>query len=106
MKWSSILPERFLMQPGDYLVALLAMLAAIWGGLVSYFRRIQSGEKHSMLAAIAHIATSGFAGFLAWLGCVGAEVPPAMTGVICGLAGHMGAEFIRLLEHRFMARLR
>ncbi|WP_082794293.1 phage holin family protein [Thauera humireducens] len=106
MKRSSILPERFLMQPGDYLVALLAMFAAIWGGLVSYFRRIQSGEQHSRLAAIAHIATSGFAGFIAWLGCVGAEVPAPFTGVICGLAGHMGAEFIRLLDHRFTDRLK
>lgn len=106
MKRSSILPERFLMQPGDYLVALLAMFAAIWGGLVSYFRRIQSGDQHSRLAAVAHIATSGFAGFIAWLGCVGAEVPAPFTGVICGLAGHMGAELIRLLDHRFTDRLK
>ena len=98
------MPERLL--TSDYLAGILAMFAAIWGGLVSYFRRIQSGEKHSVLTASTHIATSGFAGFLAWLACVGAEVSPAMTGIVCGLAGHMGAEFVRLLETRFIARLK
>ena len=96
------MPERLL--SSDYYVATLAMFAAIWGGLISYFRRVQSGEKHSVLAACTHIATSGFAGFLAWLACVGAEAPPAMTGLVCGLAGHMGVEFIKILELRFIKK--
>lgn len=98
------MPERFLVTSFDFYAGLLAMVAAFWGGLVSYFRRIQQGAKHSALAATAHIATSGFAGFLAWLACVGAEVPPPMTGIVCGLAGHMGAEFVRLLEARFLKK--
>ena len=96
------MPERLL--TSDFLAGILAMFAAIWGGLVSYFSRIQSGEKHSVLTASAHIATSGFAGFLAWLACAGAEVPPAMTGIVCGLAGHMGAEFIKIIELRFLKK--
>lgn len=99
------MPERFLTTSADSYVALLAMFAAFWGGVVSYFRRLEQGDKHSALAAVAHIATSGFAGLLAWLGCVAAEVPAPMTGVICGLAGHMGAELIRLAEARLIPHL-
>lgn len=99
------MPERFLTNTADYYVALLAMFAAFWGGMVSYFRRLEQGDKHSAFAAIAHIATSGFAGLIAWLACVGTDVPAPMTGVICGLAGHMGAELIRIAEARLIRHL-
>jgi len=103
--WTTDVPERFLTTSADYYVALLAMFAAFWGGVVSYFRRLEQGDKHSALAAVAHIATSGFAGLLAWLACVGTDVPAPITGVICGLAGHMGAELIRIAEVRLMRQL-
>lgn len=98
------MPERLL--SSDYYVAVLAMFAAIWGGLVSYARRVLSGERYSTFAAGAHIMTAGFSGLLAALACLSTDVPVHLTGVISGIAGHMGAEFIRLLELRFMTRSR
>jgi hypothetical protein len=96
------MPERLL--TSDYYVAVLAMFAAIWGGIVSYVRRILSGERYSSFAAGAHILTAGFAGLLAALGCLHADVPLYLAGVTSGIAGHMGAEFIRLLELRFIKK--
>lgn len=96
------MPERLL--SSDYYVAALAMFAAIWGGLVSYFRRIQSGERYSTFAAGAHILTAGFSGLLAALACLHSDVPVYLAGVISGIAGHMGAEFVRLLEARFLKK--
>ena len=96
------MPERLL--TSDYYVATLAMIAAIWGGLVSYFSRIQSGERYSTFAAGAHILTAGFAGLLAALACLHADVPVYLAGIISGIAGHMGAEFIKILELRFIKK--
>lgn len=93
------MPERLL--TSDYYVAALAMIAAIWGGVVSYSRRILSGERYSTFAAGAHILTAGFAGLLAALACLHAGASVYLAGVISGIAGHMGAELVRLLELRF-----
>lgn len=96
------MPERLL--TADYYVAVLAMIAAIWGGLVSYARRILSGERYSTFAAGAHVLTAGFSGLLAALACLHAGAPVYLAGVTSGIAGHMGAEFIRLLELRFIKK--
>jgi len=94
------MPERFLSDPGAYLAAALAIFAAFWGGLVSYFARINAGLKHSPTQLTIHIVTSGFAGFMAYLICMTAGSPPAITGAVCGIAGHMGTEAIRIFEER------
>lgn len=95
------MPERLIT---DHYVAALAMFAAIWGGLVSYARRVLSGERYSTFAAGAHILTAGFAGLLAALACLHADVPVYLAGVISGIAGHMGAEFIKIIELRFIRK--
>ena len=71
----------------------------------SYFRRVQQGMKHSWLSIFMHMSMSGFAGLLCWLGCVQFEVPSALTAICTGLSGHMGAEFIKIVEGRFQSRL-
>lgn len=96
------MPERLL--TSDYYVAALAMFAAVWGGFVSYFRRILSGERYSTFAAGAHILTAGFSGLLAALACLSTDVPVYFTGIVSGIAGHLGAEFIRLLELRLIKK--
>lgn len=94
------MPERFFEN-----AALLAALTALWGGIVSYFRRIQSGEKHSWLSAAMHMTVAGFAGLMCWLGCVQFDVPAPITAICTGLAGHTGAEFLRIIEERFRRAL-
>ena len=83
----------------------LAVLTALWGGTTSYIRRITLGHRHSWMSATLHMISSGFAGLICWLGCVQFEVPPALTAICTGLAGHMGVEFIKIVEARFKARI-
>lgn len=83
----------------------LAAMTALWGGVVSYFRRVQAGHPHSWTSAFMHLSTSGFAGLMCWLACVHFAVPEFLTAICTGLAGHMGAEFIKLMEGRAKARL-
>lgn len=102
----SMMPERMLLNQLEWMHVWLAAITALWGGLVSYFRRVQSGMKHSWISVFMHMSMSGFAGLLCWLGCLQFEVPGPLTAICTGLAGHMGAEFIKIIEAKFEARLR
>jgi hypothetical protein len=98
-------PEKTFFEQIQWTQAWLAALSALWGGVVSYFMRIQSGQPHSLFIICMHLSMSGFAGLMCWLGCVqfGASVP--ITAICTGLAGHMGAEFIKILELKFQERI-
>ena len=100
------MPEKTVLNQIEWIHVLLAAITAMWGGLVSYFRRVQTGHKHSWGSVAMHMASSGFAGLLCWLGCVQFSVPPPLTAICTGLAGHMGAEFIKICESRFKNKLR
>ncbi|EPD0220093.1 hypothetical protein ACR4VG_003856 [Acinetobacter baumannii] len=49
---------------------------------------------------------SGFAGLLCWLLCAQFQVAGFMTAICTGLAGHLGSEFIRLLEAKFVRKIK
>jgi len=83
----------------------LAGVTALWGGPVSYFRLVLASEAHSWTKALIPLSMSGFAGLMCWLGCVQFSVPGALTAICTGLAGHMGAKFIAIVENRFRHRL-
>lgn len=101
----SRVPEKTLLGQIEWIHLWLAALTALWGGLVSYFRRVQSGMPHSWVSVIMHMSMSGFAGLLCWLACLQFNVPAPLTAICTGLAGHMGAEFIKILEVKFTKRL-
>lgn len=98
--------ERTIFGQLEWTHVWLAALTALWGGLVSYFRRVQLGHEHSWTSVTMHMAMSGFAGLMCWLGCLQFNVPPPLTAICTGLAGHMGAEFIKIIEARFENKLR
>lgn len=99
------MPERMFLNQLEWMHVWLAAVTALWGGLVSYFRRVQSGMKHSWISVLMHMSMSGFAGLLCWLGCLQFEVPGPLTAICTGLAGHMGAEFIKIIEAKFAKQL-
>ena len=98
------MPEKMLAQL-EWTHLWLAATTALWGGLVSYFRRVQSGVPHSWISLFMHMAMSGFAGLMCWLGCLQFDAPGPLTAICTGLAGHMGAEFIRIIEEKFESKL-
>lgn len=104
-KAESKMPQNSFISQLDWLYVWLASLTALWGGLVSYFRRIQSGLPHSWWSLFMHISTSGFAGLLCLLGCLSFEVPVYVAGICCGIAGSMGSEFIKILEEKFQKKV-
>jgi hypothetical protein len=99
------MPERTFLNLEWSQVWLFAM-TALWGGLISYFRRVQAGHSHSLLSIVMHMSMSGFAGLMCWLGCVQFDVPAPLTAICTGLAGHAGAEFIKTIEASFMKKVK
>lgn len=81
--------------------ALIAFVAAAWGGITGYLWQVKNGLKFSIFSLVVHMSMSGFAGFMCWLGCQHLGFSSGLTGFCCGLAGHMGAQFIALIESRF-----
>lgn len=100
------MPERLLAGQIEWIYVWLAAVTAMWGGLVSYFRQILAGEEHSWTKAFIHHSMSGFASLICLLGCLHFNVPVYLTGILAGLAGHMGAEFIKIIETRFRSKLK
>jgi hypothetical protein len=98
-------PEKNVFDQIEWMHLWLAALTAMWGGLVSYFRRVQNGMQHSWLSIVMHMGMSGFAGFMCWLGCVQFAVPAPLTAICTGLAGHAGAEFVKTIEMAFMKKV-
>ncbi|EMB2321422.1 phage holin family protein [Acinetobacter baumannii] len=85
---------------------LLAAITAMWGGIVNYLSKVQAGQKPTFVGAMIHLSMSGFAGLLCWLLCAQFQVAGFMTAICTGLAGHLGSEFIRLLEAKFVRKIK
>lgn len=73
---------------------------SVLGGLVSWSARVRAGkaEPWSINALIGEVATSAFAGLLAFYLCEWAGFPPLLTASVVGISGHMGTRGIQLLE--------
>lgn len=63
------------------------MAISLWGGLVSYFEK---RTKFSWMTLFAHLLSSSFAGMMTFFGCEYAGISGPLTGVLCGVAAHMG----------------
>lgn len=77
------------------------LLLSAWGGTVRFIRKVKAGEmcrKQAVLAFIAEILTSGFAGVITFYACEVTELSPLKTAIFVGIAGHMGARALEPLE--------
>lgn len=78
----------------------LILAVALLGGVVSWYAKVRRGEIP--LWSINHLAgelvTSAFAGLMCFWICEGAGLAPLLTAALAGIAGHMGAKAITMLE--------
>jgi len=78
-----------------------AMLAiAVLGGLVSWYAKVRAGQVHvfNVFHLIGELATSAFAGLLAFWFSESMGTPQLITICLVGVAGHMGARAIGVFE--------
>lgn len=84
---------------GDSLGSLWFLVLSLWGGTVSYLSRVRNdGRKFKPAELIAQWATSGFAGLITAYICAELGVSFYMTAILTGMAGHMGAGALGLIE--------
>jgi len=83
------------------------VLLATWGGIVSFIRKIKSGESrpNNIMEFVGEIVTSGFAGVITFYLCEASGMSPLLTAVAVGVCGHMGTRAIYQIERIIQGRL-
>jgi hypothetical protein len=66
---------------------------ALLGGLVSWHRKVRQGHVQyaNLKAMVGELATSAFAGLMAFWACRYVGLHPALEAAVVGMVGHMGA---------------
>ena len=80
---------------------------AAWGGPVSFYRKVKSGETRvfNVVELIGEIATSAFAGLITFWLCEAAQLDPLVTAALVGVSGHMGSRALYQFERWAQTRL-
>jgi NhaP-type Na+/H+ or K+/H+ antiporter len=81
----------------DWLTYLGVMGISFWGGIVSY---LDKREPFNWRNLTAHISSSSFAGMMTFMACEYAHISGPLTGVLCGVAAHMGTPALIALAMR------
>lgn len=73
---------------------------ALLGGLVSWIHKVRTGKAraYNVMGLIGELATSAFAGLMAYWLCQWANTPEPLTAALVGIAGHMGTRAIDKFE--------
>lgn len=86
--------------------ALVLLVVAIWGGVVSYFRKVSNGLVHSWRRATLEVVTSAGAGSIIGMLCYEAGWSFAWSVAFAGIGGHMGAAAIDFGEELLKSAMR
>jgi CHASE2 domain-containing sensor protein len=80
---------------------LLIFGLAMLGGLVSFYAKVRAGTvaAWNVFHLIGELATSAFAGLMAFYVCTWIDLAPLLTAALVGAAGHMGARAISAFEN-------
>ncbi|MNY43091.1 hypothetical protein D3C86_1780270 [compost metagenome] len=81
---------------------------SLWGGTVRFLNQIKHGEyglKRAFVLWAAGACTSIFVGVLTFYICEATKTSQLWTAVFVALAGHMGAEGIRMMQTGLASRL-
>lgn len=78
----------------------LILAIAILGGLVSWIAKVRAGQAsaYNVMQLIGELATSAFAGLMAFWLLSWANCPPILMAPLVGIAGHMGTRSIAVFE--------
>jgi hypothetical protein len=91
---------------GYVLAHLWVLLLSGFGGVVSYIQKVKTGQckRFNLTELVGEVVISGFAGAMTYLVCQATGVAPLWSAVLVGVAGHMGARTMLLLEHNLTRR--
>jgi len=86
---------------------LWVLFLSIWGGVVSFAGKVRRGETRwlNIMELVGEIFTSGFAGAMTFLICEATGMNQLLSACMVGIAGHMGARTIFMLEKMLEKKL-
>lgn len=88
--------------PLDYPLRQYAFLlsVALLGGIVSWYTKVKNGtaQAWNVMHLIGELATSAFAGLIAFWICAYMGTPQLVTAALVGVSGHMGTRGIAMFE--------
>lgn len=85
---------------------VLLLAVATLGGVVSFYAKVRNGtaQAWNLTHLVGELATSAFAGLIAFWLCEWGNTPQLLTISIVGISGHMGARAISAFEEFAQAR--
>lgn len=93
------MPEK---DPFNYsiLTYLWVMALSMWGGVVSYIRKVKDGVTHkfSIVELIGELFTAGFIGVITFWLCEWSGTNPLLSAALIAISGHMGSRAIFQIE--------
>lgn len=87
-------------------IAAVMLCAALWGGVVSYYRKVTKGMQHTLWRMFLEVLTSAGAGMGAGILCYDGGLSVAWSVAFAGVAGHMGSAVIDIGEDILESTLR
>jgi hypothetical protein len=89
------MPEK---SPESYaaLTYLWVFGMAVFGGLISYLKKIKSGMKWKLTDFIIELATASFAGIVTFYLCQALDLSQVASAAMVGVAGHFSSKAITL----------
>lgn len=90
----------------SFLTYIWVMALSMWGGVVSYVRKVRDGTVHSfsIVYFIGELFTAGFIGVLTFWMCEYSGMHPLLSAVFIGISGHMGSRGVFWLEGLLKAK--
>lgn len=78
----------------------LVLAVALLGGGVSWYAKVKRGEVpgYGVLQLVGELATSAFAGLIAFWLCEWGNFPQLLTVALVAISGHMGTTAIQQFE--------
>jgi hypothetical protein len=86
----------------------LAIISYIWvfvlamfGGAVSYLRKLKNGRKWKVTDFLIEITTAAFAGLITFFICNWAGIDTSLSAALTGISGHFSSKAITLFGKLF-----
>lgn len=89
----------------SFLTYLWVLMLSGVGGLISFLRKIDSGNSRpfNLVEFVGEMTTSAFVGLLTFWLCEWAKVDPMLSAVFIAITGHMGSRALFAFE-KFLER--
>lgn len=84
------------------------LVLSVWGGLISFYRKCQSGHARcfNLIEFVGEIATSALVGLITFWMAESAHINQVTTAALVAVSGHMGSRLLFQAERIIEAKVK